>query len=250
MVLILDSYQRALALLASQFRGVKEDGELTNLQKLIRAIVTPVQELQDVNYELETERWLSSAVGQQLDEIGIILGLPRNLDESDSDYRERLQFQIFINTSSGTPEEIIRILKTLTNATFIGYLDSPYAFFQLETNGLTFPDPPNDLNDAIFKASPAGVNYAPIVATYNVPISFQFGNDVSSNPFGVAPNLSDIEEITLLEIEPTPSILYVSAGTIANDNPEGGLAELDFPSPLAGKLSELIQKSGNFPATR
>jgi len=250
MVLILDSYQRALALLASQFRDRKINGDLTNLQKLIRAIVTPIQELQDVNFELETERWLISSVGQQLDEIGIILGLQRNLDESDSDYRERLQFQIFINTSSGTPEEIIRILKTLTDATYVGYLDSPLAFFQLETNGLTFPIPANDLNDAIFRASPAGVNYAPIIATYNVPIPFQFGNDISNTPFGVAPYPASPEEITLLEIETPPAILYVSVGTIVNENSEGGLAELNFPSPLAGKISELIQKNGNFPSTR
>src|SRR6187551_1217545 len=191
MVQILNCFDRALALLASQFRGDKADGQLTNLQKVIQAICALAQDVENVNWELKTERWLSTAEGQQLDEIGVILGLPRLPNESDEDYRERLQFQIFINTSSGTPEEIIRILAFLTNASHIGYLERNLAFFQLETNGLKFPVPANDLNDAIFSVSPAGVNYAPIVATYNVPISFQFGGDLSFDPLFVAPNLSD-----------------------------------------------------------
>lgn len=253
MVLILDHYQRAIALLASQFRGEKRNGDLTNLQKLIRALVKPAQEAEDVNYDLQTERSLEVAVGFQLDEIGVILGLPRQPDESDSDYRERLQFQIFINTSVGSPENAIALLKFLTKATKIGYYEPWPAFYQMETNGLVFPTPPNLLNDALFSISPAGVNYAPIIATYDFPISFELSGDLRSDPLGVAPDLTDPSIITNLEIEqisvPNNAILYVSAGNVESNGPNGGLDELDFPLPTAGQLSELIQKNGNFPAT-
>lgn len=252
MVQITNQFQRALALLASQFRDQKPDGELTNFQKLIKVLVTPFQQLEDVKWQLKTQRWLSTSIGAQLDEIGVILGLPRQINESDEDYRERLQFQIFINTSSGTPEEVMAILAFLTQATHVNYHDIGIAAFQLETNGLKFPNPPNDLNDGIFRASPAGVNYAPIVATYNVPISFELGGDLTDQLLAVNPNANDYSQQNSLQMETYPGnpVLYVSAGAVESNGPLGGLDELDFPLDTAGQLSELIQKGGNAPARR
>lgn len=252
MVQILNTFERTLSLLVSQFRRQKPNGDLTNFQKLIKAICTLGQEAEDVNWQLKTQRWLSTAIGQQLDEIGIILGLPRNVNESDESYRERLQFQIFINVSSGTPEQVIAALAFFTKSTHIGYFERDYAFFQLETNGLTFPNPPNVLNDGIFSLSPAGVNYAPIVATYNVPISLIFSGDSLAEPLSVAPYEEDPSELRNLGIETYPGnpILYVNAGNIEQGGPNGGLAELGDPSPWAGAFSELIQKGGNFPPRR
>lgn len=252
MVQITNQFQRALALLVSQFRGQKSNGELTNFQKLIKVLVQPFQELEDVKWQLKTERWLNTAVGAQLDEIGAILGLPREIGESDEDYRERLQFQIFINTTSGTPEEVMAVLAFLTEATHTNYHDIGIAAFQLETNGLKFPNPPNDLNDGIFQVSPAGVNYAPIVATYNVPIPFELGGDLTDQEFAVVPNTNDINQLNSLQMEIYAGnpVLYVAAGAVESNGPNGGLDELDFPLPTAGQLSELIQKGGNSPARR
>lgn len=250
MVQITDQFQRALSLLVSQFREQKPNGDLTNFQKLIKCLVDPFQKLEDVKWQLKTERWIETSIGFQLDELGVILGLPREINESDSDYRERLQFQIFINTTSGTPPEILDILAFLTEATHVNYHDIGYAAFQLETNGLKFHDPTNDLNDAIFRCSPAGVNYAPIILTYDVPISFELGADLTNQPLGVNPNTLDPLEETTLEMEPYSEILYVAAGAFESNGPNGGLDELDFPLETAGQLSELIQKNGNFPPRR
>ena len=79
MVQILDVYERTLGLLASQFRDTKLDGGLTNLQKVIKIISNQAQNIQDVEWELKTERWLSSAIGAQLDEIGIRLRIKHHL---------------------------------------------------------------------------------------------------------------------------------------------------------------------------
>lgn len=242
--------ERTLSILASQFRDQKPDGSLTNFQKLIKALCGPAQELQNVLWQLKTERWLSTAIGLQLDEIGEILGLPRNPGESDEDYRERLQFQIFINISSGTPEDIIRAIKYLTDASSIRFFDVFPAFFQLETDGLKFPVSPNDLNDAIFRMSPAGVNYAPITATYNVPIPFQTSGDLTLEALYVVPDENSPEDQFQLLMQPYNEVLFVSAGTSENLGIEGGLDELNFPSPIAGQLAELIQKNGNFPPRR
>ena len=210
MVQITDHFQRALSLLVSQFRQNNGLPPLNNIQKLIKVICTPIQVLENIKWQLKTERWLSTGVGRQLDEIGIILGLPRQINESDDEYRERLQFQIFINNSSGTPEQIIQVLQFLTQASHIGYFEIGIAAFQLETNGLKFPNPPNDLNDAIFQTSPAGVNYAPIVATYNVPISFELGGDLTDQMLNVVPDGDSPFDQAPLEVEPYNSLLYVS----------------------------------------
>ena len=250
MVQITNVLERTLGILVAQFRDQKPDGGLTNFQKLIKVLCGPAQELQDVLWQLKTERWLSTAIGEQLDEIGEILGLPRNPGESDEDYRERLQFQIFVNISSGTPEDIIRAIQFLTEANNIVFSDVFPAFFQLETDGLKFPVPPNDLNDAIFRMSPAGVNYAPITATYGVEIPFQVSSDLTLEPLYVVPDENAPGNSVELLLQPYNEVLYVSAGTTSDTGPEGGLDELDFPSAIAGQLSELIQKNGNFPARR
>lgn len=247
MVQILNVYERAMSLLISQFRDFKPDGSLTNFMKLIKVLADELQELENVNWELKTERWLDSAIGAQLDEIGIILGLPRNPGESDENYRQRLRFQIFINSTSGTPEQLIAILKFLTNAESIIYVERDFAFVEMTTDGLTFPDPPNLLNDGLFSLSPAGVNYIPIIATYNQRQVFGLAGDIQVVPLKVNP---EIGQENTLEMEPYNSILYVNNGDLQSRPDSFGLAELGYPSPWAGVLSELIQKNGNFPSRR
>jgi len=252
MVQILNTFERTLALLVSQFRREKPNGDLTNFQKLIRAICSLGQEAEDINWQLKTQRWLSTAIGQQLDEIGILLGLPRNINESDESYRERLQFQIFINVSSGTPEQVIAALAFFTKGDNIGYFERDFAFFQLETNGLTFPNPPNVLNDGIFSLSPAGVNYAPIIATYNQPILLTFSGDTLIEPLFVAQNSDDPSQLNnlLMEFYTGNPVLGVNAGNVEETGIEGALGELNYPSPWSGAFTELIQKGGNFPPRR
>ena len=241
MTQILNVFERTLALLASQFRDQKPDGGLTNFQKLIKVLCQPAQELQDVLWELKTQRWLSTAVGVQLDEIGVILGLPRNLNESDEDYRERLQFQIFINISSGTPEDIMRALKFLTEASKVAFFDVFPAFFQLETDGLKFPIPATDLNEAIFQISPAGVNYAPITATLGEQIPLVMSGDLIDQPLFVVPDENSPNNLANLLLDPYNEILSVNAGATEDDGSDGYLEELDFPQEGAGVVSELIQ---------
>lgn len=247
MVRITNVFERATTLLVSQFRDLKPNGELTNLLKLIKCLCDELQELENVNWQLKTQRWLETGEGVQLDEIGIILGLSRNSGESDDSYRDRLRFQIFVNSTSGTPEQLITILAFLTNGTKIGYLERDFAFVQMTTNGLTFPDPANNLNDGMFNLTPAGVNYIPIIATYDNEKIFGLSGDIEEVMLEVNPQEGVSNS---LEMEPYNAILYVNNGDVAAREGSFGLAELDYPSPWAGVLSELIQKNGNFAPRR
>jgi hypothetical protein len=83
-----------------------------NLAALSDAYVEQIQDLEDVYFQLIDDRTLDTAVGVQLDGIGQIVGEERK-GLNDDDYRIRLKARIRINLSSGTAEELYRILELL-----------------------------------------------------------------------------------------------------------------------------------------
>ena len=244
MVIIDDHYQRANALLASQFRDTLQGQELNNVQKLLKAIIESMQEIDDQNQKLIFLRFLDTAEGVNLDNLGQIVGLSRKPGQSDADYREDIKFQIFINSSNGTPEEVINILKYLTSANKIWYYDMFPAGYQLATDGLVFPTPATDLVLALQQASPAGVQYVPITAIYDT-IPFTFSGDPVEELLWVAPNPSNTQELYNFETD-TGELIEVNAGQTYNPLFGGWFAEVDAMNNIvsiegAGQLAELIQ---------
>jgi len=246
--------ERTLALLASQFQGTDANGDLTKVQKMIKSFALTDQDIQDVLEQLLSQRNIDTAVGVQLDGLGQILGLARASGESDDDYRENLKFQIFINTGSGTPEQVIQILKYLTNAQKIRYLEIYPAAYQMSTDGTTFPDPPEDLISAIQSASPAGIQYVPVTATYGVDVPFVFGVDAEIELLYVT-DPADSTNLVNLELD-TTELLYVNATRFLQSEEGGGFAEAlgTYPNYTidttgAGQLAEVIQFNGSVAPT-
>lgn len=254
MVQITNHVERAIGLLAAQFQETKADDSPTNFQKFLAAFVMSAQEIEDVNWQLYTERWLETAVGVQLDGIGEILGLPRNAGETDESYRQRLRFQAFINRSTGTPEEIIYVISVLTQATYVIYTELHPAAFQLYTNGAVFPNPPSALVEVIKQISPAGINYAPIIFNFGIPIPSIFGSEPVNSILGVTPpGNPDI----LVPLQVTNGIetfdLEVNANQIPVTATDGFLAE-GFPMDQvhtyrAGQLAEVVYLNSHLPPT-
>lgn len=255
---ITNFYERSFTLLASQFREGIEGEERTNMQKLIAALVTPFYEINRVQLQLYNDRFLATAVGVQLDNIGLILGLPRGLDsitgmlQTDSDYREALYFQVFINRSTGTPEEAIATLKFLTKATVIQYMDSFPAFYQMFTNGTpeNFSVPPQDIVQAMSDLSPAGVQYVPITWNYNYDLIFEFTGDPIIEDFYVNPNPDDLNQYNPFHVS-TDGIndlqFQINRGS-TTDNPDAGcFAEDNYEVPEAGELCEVLVLNGSVP---
>lgn len=254
MVEILNHYERANALLASQFRDTLPDQEKNNFQKLLKAIIISLQEVDDQNQLLISERFLQTAQGVNLDGIGELVGLARTPGQSDESYREDIQFQIFINQSNGTPEDVIQILKYLTDAQKIWYYELYPAAYQMATDGLNYPSNWQDLVRAIDQASPAGVNYCPITALvawdsineilYRT-VPFTFSGDPVEELLWVAPDGNDPTFLENLEVD-TGQIIEVNAGQTENPVFGGWFAEVDAMNNListegAGQLAELIQ---------
>lgn len=109
----------AQANFVEQFKGK------TNLDYLIEAWVTQIQELEAAAFEVLEDTWLSSAVGTQLDNIGTVLDEERG-GKSDADYRVALSAIIKVRNSDGTAEDIIDLINGATGESQTIILEDSY----------------------------------------------------------------------------------------------------------------------------
>lgn len=89
---------------------------MNNIQKLLDAILLPMQDVEDALQQCLTDRTLETATGINLDVIGRLVGELRQ-GQSDDDYRISIQARVASNRSSGTMEDLIRVAKIIINDT-------------------------------------------------------------------------------------------------------------------------------------
>lgn len=82
---------------------------------LLQAMTTLVQAAEDGIAPLQTQRFLSNAVGSRLDGIGELVNLPRN-GLPDDTYRLFLLGKIYANSSDCTTTTITNLVRTLFDA--------------------------------------------------------------------------------------------------------------------------------------
>jgi hypothetical protein len=79
----------------------------------LTSLLENVQVVEDLYQQLLNERSIYTAIGVQLDVIGLIVGVARN-GLPDEEYRQRLFAQISFNTADSTPEKVLEIGRLLT----------------------------------------------------------------------------------------------------------------------------------------
>lgn len=151
--------QQALARLLYQYAIA------TNFQKLLTAFVQQVQVIENALVDMNTLRYLNDAVGQQLDNIGEIVGLPRPPGLSDAAYRLELLGQVKINISQGQPEQVIQVFALFTGEMQVRLFEMFPAAIKVESS---YYPPDQDTVNSLFKVlgqtAPAGVRIAEIVS--------------------------------------------------------------------------------------
>lgn len=146
-------------------------GESPNLQGFVGAIVAPLTDIETQFDALKNDRWIASAYGAQLDGAGSIVGEAR-FGRTDTAYRNAIRFRVFINTSKGSPTDIIRGVKYLTAPTDTQYIEAFPATALVFTNGL-FVD--YTIQAAIQEITPAAVSTVPVMVSFASPV-FRFGS--------------------------------------------------------------------------
>lgn len=111
-----------------------------NLQVMLDSLAAEVQELEDAIIKTMLSRIPEFAEGVQLDLLGRIVGQLRNGLDDDS-YRAHINARIAINQSFGLPDDLINIIRILSDAGFSFYeypiASMLFAFLDpLETDGL------------------------------------------------------------------------------------------------------------------
>lgn len=85
-----------------------------NITKLLRALVGPGQTVEDALQQLYSERRVDTAIGEQLDVLGRLVGQARN-GMVDADYRRLIRARISVNRSKGTISDIITVSDLVVN---------------------------------------------------------------------------------------------------------------------------------------
>ncbi len=143
----LDQVQIGLNRMLSQFDNSPK------LRGLFQAYLENVQDVEEMFYQLLTERDIYSAIGAQLDVIGLLVGeLRRGRD--DEEYRQAILNRVVLNTSDGTPPVVLEILKLLTSADTVGLFEHYPANIHYFASGGVNNSTPQTMDNA----SAAGVN--------------------------------------------------------------------------------------------
>ena len=159
----------AEALMLHQFKDSKR------LKGLVSSFITPLQSAADIIAELSNGYYIQKASHHRLDIKGKLVGQART-GLSDEDLRKWIDIRILLNSCSGTPEQLIEILKRLLGNTF------PFSVLERPPNNViviffhALEDPASMVLGVVKLASPLGLKHHFIRA--DLPHPFRF--DVSS----------------------------------------------------------------------
>jgi len=96
-------------------RFIEQWRDKPDLVAWLKTYLDQMQDIEDALFEILLERNLDDAVGVQLTILGDLVQQPRTTSV-DEDFRTAIRARILINLSSGTPEDLIQLLRLLLPA--------------------------------------------------------------------------------------------------------------------------------------
>ncbi len=107
-------------------------------EAVMAALGAETQALEDALWSIRTMTSLDTAVGSALDDIGTLVGYPRDTTDDDV-YRLEIRAKIVKNVSEGDAEALIAVFKDMTDASLVIFQDNYPAGFRMSSNG-TIPE--------------------------------------------------------------------------------------------------------------
>ncbi len=137
--------------------------------ELITTFVLETQEVEDAMYDTYVKCGIYTAIGAQLDIVGLLVGELR-VGRSDELYRTAILARIQLNVGAGEPDTIINAIKQWMNPSRIDFSEPYPAYFTLFIQSLI--NIPN-IATIIKEISPAGVGSTVSVLPSNLkPLTF------------------------------------------------------------------------------
>ncbi len=171
--MILDHEARAVADLPIRRRGPRWTAAA-------QAIGRAVQRFEDAAFALLLDCGVSGATGGQLDRVGALVGATRGAAD-DEEYRAFISARILANRSTGTPDELIRILQLVTApSTVEGFTLPPASCVLQVTRATTLPGPTRRrIRRLMESARPLGVGMGLVLV-----VDPSFGHDEDPSALG------------------------------------------------------------------
>lgn len=128
--LFLEQYRGDLRQLISEQGGVLPEGADNRFQGLLKAFVDVLfQPIDDAVVASQNLANIDEATGEWLDTLGLIAGLKRNYEETDSNFRTRIRIELS-SDNAGTPDNVIYNAAILSGDPHPQYMDeAPATFF-------------------------------------------------------------------------------------------------------------------------
>jgi hypothetical protein len=158
---------------AAQGRLVSQYVDKPNLLALIGIVGARVQAVENTLWDVLTLRSLASATGQQLDNIGKLVGLARGSvvgGEDDAVYRTWLRVQVLINASRGTAPDLLGIVLAAFPLVTVRAIDSGPASVVVRVVGAV--SQPTALSAALQLAKAGGVKLLTEYFTVDPALAF------------------------------------------------------------------------------
>lgn len=130
-----------------------------NVKSFIQVLSEELNLTQQDTFDIISNMELDVAFGQFLDIIGGYVG-ERRVGRTDTEYRDAIIFRTIVNTSRGTPNDLLRALSVATGATKTKIWEYYPVSTILSTNGTKLP---TNLARAMQSASPASSGDVTIV---------------------------------------------------------------------------------------
>ena len=173
----------AQARLVSQYQGQ------SNFLGLVAVLAARAQLVENALWAVLTTRALSSASGQQLDNLGKVVGLARSSvpgGNVDAVYATWLRVQILVNASSGTAPNLIAIVQAVADVgATVQVMDSGTASVVVRVGAVALSQP-SALAAALQLARAAGVHLVMEYLATDASASFVLdGTSVQALDFGL-----------------------------------------------------------------